>query len=62
MDRITAFDEVAVAGGALGTVRGGELMALVINALDRAKLVGLRDHPADLPYWPGPCEAFKLEG
>lgn len=60
VDGVNAFDEVAVAGGALGTVRSGELMALVINALDRAKLAGLRDHPADLPYWPGPCEPFKV--
>ena len=62
VDGVERFDEVAVAGGALGTVRGGEFINLVINFLDRAKLAGLRDSPHDLAYWPGPCPPLRLTG
>jgi len=38
---------------ALGFVRGKELMYLILNFLDRAKLKGLMDTPNDQPYYPG---------
>jgi 2,3-bisphosphoglycerate-independent phosphoglycerate mutase len=52
-DRVTRFDEVSCAQGALGQVRGQELMLLILNFLDRGKLMGLRDSPRDQPYFPG---------
>jgi 2,3-bisphosphoglycerate-independent phosphoglycerate mutase len=60
-DRVQAFDEINAAGGALGPVRGRELMYLILNHLDRAKLQGLMDSPVDRPYWPALSEPFRLE-
>lgn len=59
-DAIQTFDEVAAAQGALGGVRGRELMFLILNHLERSKLAGLMDTPADQPYWPGNYEPFRL--
>ncbi|RJX33687.1 MAG: 2,3-bisphosphoglycerate-independent phosphoglycerate mutase [Desulfurivibrio sp.] len=52
-DNVFLFDEVCCAGGALGMLRGADLMYLVLNWLDRAKLQGLMDTPRNQPYWPG---------
>jgi 2,3-bisphosphoglycerate-independent phosphoglycerate mutase len=52
-DAVKRFDEVSGAGGALGLVRGRELMYLVLNFLDRGKLFGLMDSPWDQPFFPG---------
>ena len=52
-DAVRQYDEVSAARGALGQVRGRELMLMILNALDRAKLQGLRDTPRDQPFWPG---------
>ncbi|UCE17641.1 MAG: 2,3-bisphosphoglycerate-independent phosphoglycerate mutase [Gemmatimonadota bacterium] len=49
-DDVAAFNEISCAKGALGLVRGRELMHLILNFLDRAQLVGLRDSPVDRPY------------
>ncbi|MDO3379140.1 alkaline phosphatase family protein [Geoalkalibacter halelectricus] len=61
-DAVNRFDEISVASGALGCVRGTEFMNLVLNYLDRARLVGTRDAPADCGYWPGDYEPFRLQG
>lgn len=60
-DAVRRFDEIQVAGGALGMVRGGELMHLVLNHLDRSKLVGIMDTPHDQPYWPGRYHPFQVK-
>lgn len=60
-DAVRQFNEINTAQGALGTVRGKELMYLVLNHLDRAKLQGLMDTPMDQPFWPGNYEPFRLE-
>ena len=60
-DRVSRFDEVSAAAGALGNVRGKELMYLLLNHLDRAKLQGVMDTPIDQPYWPGDYEPFRIE-
>jgi len=60
-DTIRQYDEICAAGGALGFVRGKELMYLILNHLDRAKLHGLMDTPVDQPYWPGNATAMRLE-
>ncbi|MCB2186443.1 MAG: phosphoglycerate mutase [Deltaproteobacteria bacterium] len=59
-DGVSRFDEVAAAGGALHLLRGPELMLLILNYLDRAKLQGLRDDPQDLPFYPGPARQLFL--
>ncbi|MBT8491127.1 MAG: phosphoglycerate mutase, partial [Deltaproteobacteria bacterium] len=59
-DGVTLFDEVSVAAGSLGTVREKELMYLILNYLDRSKLMGIMDTDLDQAYWPGDYEAFSL--
>jgi 2,3-bisphosphoglycerate-independent phosphoglycerate mutase len=59
-DAVHCYDEVSAAGGALGFVRGKEIMYLILNHLDRAKLQGIMDTPVDQPYWPGHYEPFRL--
>ena len=60
-DAVRHYDEVSAAGGALGPVRGKELMYLVVNHLDRAKLHGLMDTPVDQPFWPGRAQPFCMK-
>ncbi len=59
-DAVTRFDEINCAGGALGFLRGKEMMPFILNCLDRAKLQGLMDAPDDKPFWPGPRKPFRL--
>jgi 2,3-bisphosphoglycerate-independent phosphoglycerate mutase len=59
-DAVQHYDEISAAGGALGPVRGKELMYLIVNHLDRAKLHGLMDTPVDQPYWPGRTQPFFI--
>lgn len=59
-DKVTIFDEVEAAKGCLGCVRGVELMRLVLNHLDKARLEGVRDTPEDCLYWPGEYRPFIL--
>ncbi len=59
-DKVNRFDEVACASGALGYVRGKELMYLILNHTDRIKLQGLMNTPEDQPYWPGDYEPFRI--
>ncbi|MGD9106491.1 MAG: alkaline phosphatase family protein [Desulfobacterales bacterium] len=60
-DRVRQFDEISAASGALGTLRGNELMYMVLNHLNRLKLHGIMDTPIDQPYWPGKYKSFILE-
>ncbi|MCF8040531.1 MAG: alkaline phosphatase family protein [Desulfarculaceae bacterium] len=60
-DQATAFSETRCAQGALGLLRGPELMYTILNGLDRGKLWGLRDNPRDLPYYPAARRALLLE-
>ena len=60
-DLVKRFDEISVAGGALSLVRGQELIYLILNYLDRAKLHGLMDTPLDQPYWPGDFHPYTVE-
>jgi len=59
-DAVQGFDEVQCAFGALGLLRGPELMQTILDRLDRGKLWGMRDHPRDLPFYPGPREPLLL--
>ena len=60
-DRVGQFDEISAASGVLGTLRGKELIYMVLNHLNRSKLHGIMDTPVDQPYWPGKYNSFKLE-
>jgi 2,3-bisphosphoglycerate-independent phosphoglycerate mutase len=60
-DAVAAFDEVAVAGGALGCMRGREFLFTVLNYLDRARLAGIHDTPDPVEYWPGDHPPFTLD-
>lgn len=63
-DRVERFDEVVAATGCLGLLRGSELMLMVLNHLDRARLVGLRDTPDDFaaaPAWPATYAPFRVD-
>ena len=59
-DAVDRFDEVSAATGAMGLLRGRELIYLILSHLDRAKLRGLMDTPDDQAYWPGDYEPFRL--
>lgn len=59
-DTVRKFDEIQCACGALGCLRGKDLMPLVLNCLERARLQGLRDTPEDRPYWPGKRMPFRI--
>jgi 2,3-bisphosphoglycerate-independent phosphoglycerate mutase len=60
-DAVKRFDEVSCAGGALGTVRGRELMYLILNFLDRGKLFSLMDSPWDQPFFPGRYKPLAIK-
>jgi 2,3-bisphosphoglycerate-independent phosphoglycerate mutase len=59
-DRVRRFSEIDCAQGALGLVRGEELLPLILNFLDRGKLMGLRDSPRDQPFFPGRYRPLRL--
>jgi 2,3-bisphosphoglycerate-independent phosphoglycerate mutase len=61
VDTVTRFDEIAAAGGCLGCVRGRELPYLILNGLERARLVGIRDTPNPPACYPGPVRPLRLE-
>lgn len=52
-DKVGEFNEITCPKGGLGIVKGKELMYLILNFLDRAKMQGLMDTPFDQPYYPG---------
>lgn len=60
-DAVRKFDEISCAAGGLSLVRGGELMYLILNFLDRGKLWGLMDSPDDQPFTPGRYTPLKVE-
>ncbi len=59
-DQVTAFDEISAAAGSLGSLRGRELFFNLLNAMDRAKLEGIRDTPQERQYWPGDYQPFTV--
>lgn len=60
-DDVNHFDEVSCARGALGIIRGKELMYLILNYMDKGKLKGLMDTPVDQPYYPGHYRPLAIE-
>lgn len=59
-DKVEEFNEITCPRGGLGIVRGKELMYLILNFLDRAKMQGLMDTPVDQPYYPGNYKPLTL--
>lgn len=59
-DNVKNFNEIDCASGALGILKGKELIYLVLNFLDKAKLHGLMDSPIDNLYYPSNSESLKL--
>lgn len=61
VDAVARFDEVSAATGCLGFVRGTQLPYLILNGLERARLVGIRDTPDPPACYPGPVRPFRVE-
>lgn len=59
-DRVAVYDEIEAGSGSLGLMRGPELMRMVLNLMDRARMRGIQNSPQDLLYWPGPASALKV--
>lgn len=60
-DRVGEFNEISCPSGGLGTLKGKELMYLVLNFLDKAKMKGIMDTPVDQPYYPGNYKPLTLK-
>ncbi|MDC0335691.1 alkaline phosphatase family protein [Pseudodesulfovibrio sp.] len=60
-DTVTSFDEISVAGGALSCLRGDEILHMILNYLDRARLGGIHDTPLPQQFWPGDYNPFTIE-
>lgn len=58
-DAVRSFNEVDCAGGALGMMRGHEIMYMILNLTDRGKLQGLMDSPFNQPFFPGPYRILR---
>ncbi|MGD9075170.1 MAG: alkaline phosphatase family protein [Desulfobacteraceae bacterium] len=59
-DDVDTFDEVSVAKGCLGLIRGKELMLTILNYMDRSALKGHRLGKIERPYFPIAYEPFRL--
>jgi 2,3-bisphosphoglycerate-independent phosphoglycerate mutase len=62
VDGVKEFGERAAASGALGHLRGGDFMPVLLNAAERANMWETRPTPARRLYRPGPdqIEPFRL--
>lgn len=59
-DTVCCFDEISASQGCLSCLRGPEIMYLIINHLERSKLMGIMDTPFDQYFWPGNFQPFRL--
>ena len=60
-DLISVYDEVSAACGSLGLMRNTEVMKVIVNALDKAKLQGIRESAEERLFWPGPAPGLALD-
>ncbi len=58
-DTVNKFDEVSAACGALGCMRGRELMHMILNSTDRARLGGINETGRECYFWPGKYTPYK---
>jgi 2,3-bisphosphoglycerate-independent phosphoglycerate mutase len=59
-DEVCSFDEVSAAGGALGHLRGAELILMMLNCADRSALMGHRLGDVERPYVPTSYPPFEM--
>lgn len=59
-DKVKEFNEIACPTGCLGILKGKEVMYLILNFLDRAKMFGMMDTPINQPFYPGNYKPLKL--
>ena len=59
-DRVKAFDEIIAGEGCLGSIRGNELMLMLLNYTDRSALLGHQLGSFPKFYFPDSYEPFKV--
>lgn len=59
-DDVCCFNEISVARGALGNLRGSELMLMMLNCADRSVLMGHRLGEVERPYVPTSYPVFEM--
>ena len=60
-DGAQRFDEAACAAGALGLIRGGELIRLILDLTDRSLMPEVRYTTSPKSYWSDDYEPFRLK-
>ncbi len=60
-DNVKHFDEINVAGGSLGAMRGEEMIYMILNYIDKSRLAGIHDSPIPQEFWPGDYEPFIIK-
>jgi 2,3-bisphosphoglycerate-independent phosphoglycerate mutase len=60
-DRVDRYDEISAAAGALGLMRGRELMQMILNCAERSMLNGLCLGAAVRPYVPEDYPHIEIE-
>lgn len=60
-DDVNRFAETAAGGGALGILRGDELMWMILSYTDRVRMRGLAETPRPTPTWPAPYRPLVLQ-
>ena len=60
-DRVDRYDEISAATGALGLMRGRELMQMILNCAERSILNGLCLGAAVRPYVPEDYPHIEIE-
>ncbi len=61
VDDVDRFDEISCAKGAIGLIKGHELMSMILNLMDRGRLLGLSDCEEPPFYFPGNFEPLCLK-
>ena len=59
-DRVRHYDEISASQGALGLMRGKEIMLEILNCMGRSAFAGLRESPVEIPYRPGKSSPLKI--
>lgn len=61
VDDVVTFNEISCAKGSMGLIRGAELMYMILNLMDRGRLIGLSDCEEPPLYFPGRYEPLSKE-
>ncbi len=60
-DQIAEFDERSVVLGGVGRIRATDVMPLLLNLTDRARLMGVQHQPESRPFWQWDPEPFEVK-